>query len=115
MRAGRLCMMFLMALTKRLTATSVQTARGAIVALAAVCGSTMVAGCEAAPKQSSKTIVLGKARPAGKPAPAMPGVNVPAIKVDTVGYPGAWRKVAIWNVEPKNPVVKDAAGKVVLQ
>src|SRR5262245_60066029 len=39
-------------------------------------------------------------------APAMPGVNVPAIKVDTVGYPAAWRKIAIFNVEPKGAVVK---------
>jgi endoglucanase len=45
-------------------------------------------------------------------APATPGKNVPAIKVNTVGYAADWRKLAIFNVEPKNAVVKDAAGKV---
>lgn len=44
----------------------------------------------------------------------MPGKNVPAIKVDTVGYPVEWRKLAIFNVEPREAVVKDEAGKVVL-
>jgi endoglucanase len=44
----------------------------------------------------------------------MPGKNVPAIKVNTVGYPTEWRKLAIFNVEPKAAVVKDEAGKVVL-
>lgn len=43
----------------------------------------------------------------------MPGKNVPAIKVDTVGYPVTWRKLAIFNVSPANAVVKDEAGKVV--
>lgn len=37
---------------------------------------------------------------APKAAPAMPGVNVEAIKVDTVGYPVGWQKVAILNFEP---------------
>jgi endoglucanase len=36
----------------------------------------------------------------------MPGENVPAIKVNTVGYPAGWRKIAVFNVEPKNAVVK---------
>ncbi len=44
--------------------------------------------------------------------PALPGVNVPAIKVDTVGYPSAWRKLAMFNIDPKGAVVRDAAGKV---
>jgi len=43
----------------------------------------------------------------------MPGKNVPAIKVDTVGYPTAWRKLAIFNVAPASAVVKDEAGTVV--
>ncbi len=43
----------------------------------------------------------------------MPGKNVPAIKVDTVGYPPTWRKLAIFNVAPLAAVVKDEAGKVV--
>jgi len=42
----------------------------------------------------------------------MPGKNVPAIKVDTVGYPSAWRKIAIFNVEPTGAVVRDDAGQV---
>jgi endoglucanase len=47
-------------------------------------------------------------------APAMPGKNVPAIKVDTVGYPTGWRKLAIFNVPPTGAVVKDAGGHTVL-
>ena len=46
-------------------------------------------------------------------APARPGKNVPAIKVNTVGYPSEWRKLAIFNVPPDGAVVKDEAGKVV--
>ena len=46
----------------------------------------------------------------------MPGVNVPAIKVNTVGYARSWRKIAIFNVEPKGAVVQDArTGAVVLR
>jgi endoglucanase len=110
-------MMFVMAFTKSSTDTSARWVGGAALALAAACGCTLLAapGCSSGPKGAAKTVVLGKAHAAGKPAPAMPGVNVPAIKVDTVGYPGSWRKVAIWNVEPKNAVVKDASGKVVLK
>lgn len=46
-------------------------------------------------------------------SPAMPGKNVPAIKVNTVGYPLKWRKLAVFNVAPAGAVVKDEAGKVV--
>ncbi|MDF3064676.1 MAG: glycosyl hydrolase family 9 [Polyangiaceae bacterium] len=42
----------------------------------------------------------------------MPGQNVPAIKVDTVGYPPAWRKLAIFNVRPDDAVVKEETGRV---
>ncbi|HWZ91029.1 MAG TPA: glycoside hydrolase family 9 protein [Polyangiaceae bacterium] len=42
----------------------------------------------------------------------MPGVNVPAIKVDTVGYPSAWRKIAIFNLDPQGARVVDEAGNV---
>jgi endoglucanase len=42
----------------------------------------------------------------------MPGKNVPAIKVDTVGYPPGWRKLAIFNVQPAGAVIKDAQGKL---
>src|SRR5271167_3550142 len=48
-----------------------------------------------------------------QPAPAMPGKNVPAIKVDTVGYPSGWPKMAVFNVDPKGAVIKDEKGKVV--
>jgi endoglucanase len=48
----------------------------------------------------------------GPAAPAMPGKNVPAIKVNTVGYPPAWRKIAVFNVEPRRAVVKDEQGNV---
>jgi endoglucanase len=45
----------------------------------------------------------------------MPGVNVPAIKVDTVGYPTKWKKVAIANVEPlpNSAVLEDEKGTAV--
>jgi endoglucanase len=49
----------------------------------------------------------------GVPAPAMPGKNVPAIKVNTVGYPSAWKKIVVFNVDPTGAQVKDAAGKLV--
>ncbi len=53
-------------------------------------------------------------RPAARAAPAMPGINVPAIKVNTVGYERSWRKIAIFNVEPRRAVVQDArTGQVV--
>ncbi len=42
----------------------------------------------------------------------MPGKNVPAVKVNTVGYVPSWRKIALFNVDPKGAVVKDEAGKV---
>jgi endoglucanase len=42
----------------------------------------------------------------------VPGKNVPAIKVNTVGYPSKWRKLAIFNVVPTGAVVKDESGSV---
>ncbi len=48
------------------------------------------------------------------PAPAEPGKNVPAIKVNTVGYPRDWTKVVVFNVEPVGAVVRDAKGAVAL-
>jgi len=42
----------------------------------------------------------------------MPGKNVPAIKVNTVGFPPTWKKLAVWNVEPRRAVVKDEHGSV---
>ena len=47
-----------------------------------------------------------------QPSPAMPGKNVPAIKVDTVGYPSGWPKMAVFNVNPKGAVIKTEKGKV---
>src|SRR4051812_36348605 len=66
----------------------------------------------AAPKASTAA-VASACLPALHAAPAMPGKNVPAIKVDTVGYATEWRKLAIFNVRPEGAVVKDEAGKVV--
>jgi len=60
--------------------------------------------------QSSSSAVSVASRGA---APAMPGKNVPAIKVNTVGYPPSWRKLAMFNVRPDGAVVKNAAGQVV--
>ncbi len=45
------------------------------------------------------------------PAPAMPGVNVPAIKVNTVGYPSAWPKLAFLNSAPKSPYLRSESGQ----
>lgn len=59
-----------------------------------------------------RTVELGKAV-AAQAAPAQPGVNVPAIKVDTVGYPSDWPKVVVFNVDPAGAVVKDGDGRVV--
>ena len=49
---------------------------------------------------------------AGVPAPAQPGVNIPWVKVDTVGYPSAWKKVAVVNAAPKAVRALDAQGQV---
>ena len=46
-------------------------------------------------------------------APAMPGKNVPAIKVNTVGYPSAWPKLAILNQAPTAVTLVDEKGAVV--
>lgn len=48
-------------------------------------------------------------------APAVPGKNVPAIKVDTVGYPSGWRKTVVLNVPPeKGKVLLKADGQAPL-
>src|SRR6267142_1998590 len=82
------------------------------------CGCAGSPGPAATSKPSTLKVVSlgnsGKVR--GTPAPAQPGKNVPAIKVDTVGYEASWTKVVIFNVEPKNAVVKDVrSGQVVLR
>jgi len=42
----------------------------------------------------------------------MPGKNVPAIKVNTVGYPTTWKKLAVLNIPPERVQVLDEAGTV---
>jgi endoglucanase len=46
----------------------------------------------------------------------MPGVNVPAVKVDTVGYAPTWAKKAILNAKPKQVVIfgEDEMPKLIL-
>jgi endoglucanase len=61
------------------------------------------------------TVVLGKSKGKGLPAPAMPGVNVPAIKINTVGFPAHWTKVAIFNVDPTGAVIVDHEDRVVFR
>jgi endoglucanase len=72
------------------------------------------AACAPAHPAAVKTVVLGGDGAPGVAAPAMPGHNVPAIKVDTVGFPADWRKIVVFNLDPAGAVVKDAAGKVVI-
>jgi endoglucanase len=75
-------------------------------------GPGMVTGAPG-PSAGAAAVPVASAAPSGfVAAPAMPGVNVPAIKVDTVGYPVAWRKIAIFNVEPRGAVVKAEDGSV---
>lgn len=84
---------------------------------ALTCAAVLAGGCSSLSRGQEpaniKTVQIGGRRGEAKPAPAMPGKNVPAIKVDTVGYPANWTKIAIWNVEPKNVVLKTLDGKVV--
>jgi endoglucanase len=56
-------------------------------------------------------LALASALGASQASPAMPGANVPAVKVDTVGYPSAWTKVAMLNSKPEQAAVVDAQGK----
>jgi endoglucanase len=90
----------------------------ALALLAVACGASQQPASQGG-AATIKTVVLTqaavKARK-GEAAPAVAGKNVPAIKVNTVGYEMGWRKIAIFNVEPKNAVVKDArSGKTVLE
>jgi endoglucanase len=84
-------------------------------AAAAVVGAGACAGVSGPKSNSSsvKTVELSQFRGDRKAAPAVPGKNVPAIKVNTVGYPTAWPKLAVFNLEPKGATLKDAGGKVV--
>ena len=105
-------------LRPRLLLTGVMSLFAVTTLLLAACGSKQPPASEPASTPSpvasaaeSPPVVV--ASNAFVPAPATPGVNVPAIKVDTVGYPAGWRKIAIFNVEPKNAVVKAEDGSVV--
>jgi endoglucanase len=62
-----------------------------------------------------KTVVLGKSTTSGVAAPAMPGENVPAIKVNTVGYPSDWAKIVVFNVDPAGARVLNRDGGIVMQ
>ncbi len=67
----------------------------------ATCASTF--GCQSQePAQAPKSAQTSKtaSKTVALTAPAKPGVNVPAVKVNTVGYPRGWTKLAIANVEP---------------
>lgn len=48
---------------------------------------------------------------ASSAAPAEPGKNVPAVKIDTVGFPMAWKKKVVSNVAPKKAVLFDVERK----
>jgi endoglucanase len=63
------------------------------------------------PSASGTPATRALAATTAKGTAAQPGKNVPAIKVDTVGYPTKWKKVAIFNVPPQGAVVKDDSGK----
>jgi endoglucanase len=82
--------------------------------IAAVAMVIVTGSCSAPQTAATKTVVLGERGTGGTAAPAMPGKNVPAIKVNTVGYPASWPKIVVFNVAPTGAVVKDAAGKAVL-
>jgi len=76
-----------------------------------------VAGC--IPKRKAPGAHENKAPPATSVSPgarpASPGENVPAIKVNTVGYPLDWPKQAVFNVPPKGAVVENEAGDVIYE
>jgi endoglucanase len=74
----------------------------------------MVSGCAPPASGAAARMATPGQGDVATPSPAMPGQNVPAIKVDTVGYPVGWRKIVVFNVAPAHAVVKDAAGAVVL-
>ena len=51
----------------------------------------------------------------GVAAPAVPGKTVPAVKVDTVGYPNDWAKTGVLNFMPVAVTVVDEQGQTVLR
>lgn len=78
------------------------------------CGNT-----GAAANQNQQTAVatvnLGSNQTVAQTNPAQPGVNVPVIKVNTVGYVADWKKMVVFNVNPSGATVKDEAGNVALK
>lgn len=87
---------------------------GLMATLAGACGSTAPVGTSNQQTQVA-TVNLGDVKTVAKTNPAQPGVNVPVIKVNTVGYATDWKKMVIFNVDPAGAVVKDESGKVVLK
>ncbi|MBN2342240.1 MAG: glycoside hydrolase family 9 protein [Deltaproteobacteria bacterium] len=87
---------------------------GAVLLLACACGG---AGTTVSQTQSGgvATVHLGGVETVAKTNPAQPGVNIPVIKVNTVGYVTDWEKVVIFNVNPAGAVVRDASGSEVLR
>jgi len=85
----------------------------AVAVMVAACGGTQPTQPNQ-PAESVATVVVGANSVKAVPAPAMPGVNVPSIKVDTVGYVTDWKKIVIFNVDPAGSVVVDSNGGIVL-
>ncbi len=86
-----------------------------VVAGASGCGGATASGTVQPPTSDGiRTVELGLPQTQGTAAPAAPGRNVPTIKINTVGYPTDWQKLAIFNIDPKGAVVKNDAGQVAL-
>ncbi len=87
---------------------------GLVASLVGACGGTSATGNQNRQTEVA-TVDLGSAQVTAKTNPAQPGVNVPVIKVNTVGYGTDWKKMVIFNVDPTGAVVKDKAGNVALK
>ncbi|MBN2802057.1 MAG: glycoside hydrolase family 9 protein [Deltaproteobacteria bacterium] len=61
-----------------------------------------------------QTVTLADNETKPSPFPGMPGVNIPTVKVDTVGYPVGWKKIVIFNVDPAGAVVKNEQGQDII-
>ena len=85
-----------------------------VVSTLSVASFCMVVGACATSSSSGdvaiKSVRLGQKK-VGTAAPAVAGENVPAIKIDTVGFPSSWPKVVVFNVDPAGAYLADAAGK----
>ena len=87
---------------------------GAAMYLVCGCGGAGVAQ-HGSRQTEVATVNLGGSKRTPQTNPAQAGVNVPVIKVNTVGYASDWKKMVVFNVDPKGAVVKDAAGDVALK